>query len=72
MELREKLLKALYAHAAGHLAKHKANIEVYLNNSVGIGEHPDIIEAMEKELDFIAQYNDQLEMLKKYFNAKEE
>ena len=71
MELREKLLKALYAHASGHLKKHKANIEVYLTNPAGIGEHPDIIEAMEKELDFVAQYNDQLEMLKKYFNTKE-
>ena len=69
--MREQLLKALYAHAAGHLQKHKANIEVYLNNSVGIGEHPDIIEAMEKELDFVAQYDDQLQMLKKYFNTEE-
>lgn len=72
MALRENLLKALYAHAAGHLAKHRANIEVYLDSSVGIGEHPDIIEAMEKELDEVAKYDDQLEMLKKHFKATEE
>ena len=63
MELRDKLLKALYSHAAGHLQKHKANIEVYLANPAGIGEHPDIIEAMEKELDFVAQFDDQLQLL---------
>ena len=38
-----------------------------MNNPVGVGEHPDIIEAIEQELDEIARYNDQVEMLNKYF-----
>jgi len=45
----------------------KANLLNYLNNSVGVGEHPDILEAVEKELAIIAQYHDQLEVLEKYF-----
>lgn len=65
--MREELINALIAHAKGHIAKHKANVEVYLKNAVGVGEHPDIIEAIEKELDLIAQYDDQVEMLNKYF-----
>jgi hypothetical protein len=65
--MRLQLLEALKAHANGHISKHKANIEVYLNNPVGVGEHPDIIEAIEQELDEIARYNDQVEMLNKYF-----
>jgi len=65
--MREVLLEALRKHAEGHVAKHKANVEVYLNSSTGIGEHPDIVEAMEGELMEIAKYDDVLEMLNKYF-----
>tara|TARA_B100002019_G_scaffold110301_1_gene94851 strand:- start:324 stop:527 length:204 start_codon:yes stop_codon:yes gene_type:complete len=66
--MRSELLRALKAHATGHIAKHKANIEIYLKNPVGIGEHSDLIEAMEKELDEIARYHDQLEVIKNYLN----
>ena len=38
---------------------------------MGVGEHPDIIEAVEKELDLIAQYDDQLEMMNKYFPTED-
>lgn len=65
--MREILLDALRKHAEGHIAKHKANVEVYLNSTTGIGEHPDIIEAMEGEIMEIAKYDDVLEVLKKYF-----
>lgn len=65
--MREILLDALRKHAEGHVAKHKANVEVYLNSTTGIGEHPDIVEAMEAELMEIAKYDDVLEMLGKYF-----
>ena len=47
--MREQLLRALLAHAQGDIAKHKANIEVYLEHPVGIGEHSNIIEAIEQE-----------------------
>tara|TARA_B100000035_G_scaffold272267_1_gene247528 strand:- start:406 stop:609 length:204 start_codon:yes stop_codon:yes gene_type:complete len=66
--MRTELIRALKAHATGHIAKHKANIEIYLKNPVGIGEHSDLIEAMEKELDEIARYHDQLEVISKYLN----
>lgn len=66
--MREVLIEALRLHAEGHIAKHRANVEVYLKNTTGIGEHPDIIEAMEGELMEMAKYHDQLEMLEKYFS----
>ena len=55
------------AHAEGHIKKHSANVEIYLNNSMGIGEHSDILETIEKELEAIAKYDDQLHVLRKYF-----
>ena len=65
--MREQLIKALLAHAQGDIAKHKANIEVYLANPVGIGEHSNIVEAIEQELDMIAKYQDQIDIIQKYF-----
>ena len=58
------------SHAQGHINKHLANIEVYMNNPVGVGEHPDIIEAIEMELEQVAKYDDQIEMIKKYYVKK--
>ena len=65
--MREQLIIALLAHAQGDIAKHKANIEVYLANPVGIGEHSNIVEAIEQELDMIAKYQDQIDIINKYF-----
>ena len=65
--MRDSLIAALRAHAQGEIAMHKANVEVYLTQPVGIGEHSDITDAMQKELDKIARWHDQLEVLNKYF-----
>ncbi len=51
--MRDTLLKALSAHAHGEIEKHKANVEVYLTHPVGIGEHGDVTEAIQVELDKI-------------------
>jgi len=65
--MREQLIRALLAHANGDIQKHVANVEVYLTNPVGIGEHSDITEAIETELNIIAKYQDQIEVINKYF-----
>lgn len=65
------LLDALRKHAEGHIAKHKANILVYLNNPVGVGDHPDIIDTIEKEVLEIAKYQDVLDVLDKHFLEEE-
>ena len=65
--MRLKLLEAFRSHAKGHIDKHVANVEVYLTNPAGIGEHSDIIEAIEVEMKQIAEYDDMIEMLDKYF-----
>ena len=64
--MREQMISALLAHAKGDLEKYRANVEVYLNNPAGIGEHSDIMEAIEHELDRIAKYMDQIEVIQKY------
>lgn len=68
--MRERILKALEAHAHGHIEKHKINVENYLNSSVGVGEHSDIIESIEKELEIIDKYEGHLEIINRYFKDK--
>jgi|TARA_B100001079_G_scaffold6695_1_gene5631 hypothetical protein len=65
--MREQIIKALLAHAQGDIAKHKANVEVYLSNPAGIGEHSDVMGAIEEELNMIAKYQDQIDVIQKYF-----
>lgn len=65
--MRETLLKALRSHAQGEIEMHKANVEVYLSSPVGIGEHSGITQAIQEELDHIAKWEDQLEVIKKHF-----
>ena len=65
--MREEMIKVAIAHAKAHIGKHKMNVEVYLKNPVGIGEHSDIMEAIEIEIEQMAKNHDQLEMLEKYF-----
>ena len=68
--MRDLLLKAFLEHAEGHVAKHIANVEVYLANPAGIGEHSDITEAIGVELDKISRYHDQLEVINHYFKKR--
>ena len=68
MAMREKLKKAFVAHAEGKLQYHLANVEVYLMNPVGIGEQPDIMEALESELAKVAHYDELLETARKHLD----
>jgi len=68
MNLRDDLLKASKKHFEAQVEKHRVNVENMLNNSVGVGEHPDIMESVEAELEKMASYHDKLEMLD-YFDV---
>jgi selenophosphate synthase len=65
--LRSVMLGAAYNHARAHVEKHRVNIEVYLTNPVGVGEHSDVMDAIEKELEEMAKYEDHMDILDRYF-----
>ena len=69
--MRDQIINAIKQHAEGHIAKHKANVEVLLEKTAGIAEHPDTLETIEKELKIIAEYDDELQMLDKYYIKKD-
>ena len=63
--------KALKKKLEGDIERSKCNINVYLNQSVGIGEHIDIVETVEKELTKLAEAEDKLETLINNFSTKD-
>ena len=65
------LFVALKKKLQGDIAVHKTNIDVYMNNTVGIGEHIDIVETVEKELDKLSAAEDKLETLINNFSTKD-
>ena len=67
IQLREDIIKALIQKFEGEISAHKVNVEIMLENTVGVGEHPNITETVESELEIIASYEDKLAVLKKYF-----
>jgi len=46
--MREKIIQALLKHAEGHIEKHIANVNILLEKQVGVAEHPDTLETIEK------------------------
>ena len=48
-----------------------ATINIYLTNSVGIGEHPQHLEEIDKQLDKIAQAEEKLDALDSFRKGKE-
>lgn len=68
---RSTITTALVADAVGNIAKAKANIEIYLNYPVGIGEHPDVLAAIQDQIDIIAHEEERISVLTKHFNDKE-
>tara|TARA_B100000035_G_scaffold312751_1_gene324932 strand:+ start:1201 stop:1452 length:252 start_codon:yes stop_codon:yes gene_type:complete len=67
MQLRDDLIRASKLQFEALIEKHRMNVEVLLENGVGVAEHPDVMETIEKELAIIAEYDDKLSVLKKYF-----
>ena len=66
--LKQQMIEAARKHAEAEIQLHRTNINGYMEKVVGIGEHSDIIETIQKELDAMATADDRLEMLNKYFN----
>ena len=68
MQMSSQLIKAARMHAEGELERAKTNVLVYMQQSVGIGEHSDIVEAIQKELDTMAIAEDRISMLEQHFS----
>lgn len=69
--MRNLILDALIVFYEGQIKVAKANIEIFLENSVGVGEHNDIIETIDKEIAKIADAEDKLQIVLKHLKVRE-
>ena len=65
--LREIAVTSLLEQSQGEISKAKANVEIYLHNPVGIGEHSDILGAIQDQLDIIAKAEERISVIKEHF-----
>ena len=63
------IYSALERKLKGDIAVAKTNIEIYMTTAVGIGEHIDIVETVEKELAKLAEAEDKLQTLNSSFSV---
>ena len=66
VNLRENILKNQIAYYNGLIAKHQQNVEIYLNQPVGMGEHSDVMGTIDGEINAIAQAHEKIEMSPSY------
>ena len=62
-ERKDVILRALQAKYEGEREYHKANIEIYLSNPAGIGEHSDVLEAINVELERMVAADEKIHIL---------
>lgn len=63
-------MKSLKLQYESEIAKAKDNIEVYLSNPAGIGEHPDLAAAIDSQIEVIAHAEDKLSVVNEHFGHK--
>lgn len=67
LKMKQKIIEALIAHAEGNIKKHVANINIFLENPAGVGDHEDLLGTVTKEAKKIADNEEVINVLKKYF-----
>ena len=61
--LKEQLIEGLIEKYRGEIAAAKANVAVYLENPAGTGDHPDVIQAIDTQIELIASAQEKLDVL---------
>ena len=60
---RQVIVDALEKKYEAKMAEAEANIKVYMENPVGVGEHPNIVEEVEKQIKIIKESKEMLDEL---------
>tara|TARA_R100000234_G_scaffold119667_1_gene103252 strand:- start:1394 stop:1606 length:213 start_codon:yes stop_codon:yes gene_type:complete len=68
MSVRSALLKALEDKYNAQISEADATIKIYFENSVGIGEHPQHVDEVDKLIEKIANAEEKLIILKEFYN----
>tara|TARA_Y100001980_G_C14199718_1_gene63724 strand:+ start:104 stop:337 length:234 start_codon:yes stop_codon:yes gene_type:complete len=71
-ELGAQILQAIYCKYLGEMEVHRANIDIYLNTPAGIGEHSDILGAIDNELDKMSIIRGKVDTLRSEWDFDED
>ena len=66
MEMRTVIVEALEKRYEAQLAEADATLKIYFENSVGIGEHPQHVDEVDKLISKVAQAEEKLRVLRQY------
>ena len=64
--IRSLIIDALEKKYESDISKADATIKVYLENPVGVGEHPQIVDEVDKQISCICKAKEKLEELKNF------
>ena len=67
--LKDDITTALIQQSKGNIQRAKMNVEIYLHSPVGIGEHPDVLGAIQDQIDIIAKEEERIQVISKYFTS---
>ncbi len=70
--MKELFIEALTAKYEADIKVAKATINVYMDKSVGIGEHPQFIHEIDKQLELIANAEEKLKTLKNHYPTEDD
>ena len=63
--MNDRIREALILKYTGEIAAAEINVRVYLSNPVGIGEHADIVGAIDEQIEIAANAHEKLEYIKR-------
>lgn len=66
MTIKNEIIAATREHFKSHIRKHLTNIHIILHNPTAIPDHTDVMDALEKELAIVDEYDSKLTVLEKY------
>jgi len=69
--MKTTIYKALWSYFKGQLEKHRANIQIHIDNPTGVAEHSDHMETLEKEIGLMAEYDEKIDILERYFKDRD-
>jgi len=70
--MRDMFIEALTAKYEADIKVAKATINVYMDKSVGIGEHPQFVHEIDKQLETIASAEDKLNVIEKHYPSEDD
>ena len=66
--LNNRMVIALIQDCHANIQKAECNVYAFLENPVGVGDHPNIMETIQEQLDVISKHKDRLNILESTFH----